>query len=111
MIETIFQDYLIEQLAGVPILLEEPENPPDRYVVLQKTGSAHENQIHTATFAVRSYGPSLYAAAALNCDVIQAALGMRPNNGVFCAELNSDYEYTNIQTKQYRYQAVLVIYY
>lgn len=110
MIETLFQTYLKSAL-GLPVLLEEPEDPPERYVVLQKTGSTFENQIHTATFAVRSYGPSLYEAAALNCDVIQAALGMRPDNGVFCAQLNSDYEYSNMQTKQYRYQAVLVIYY
>lgn len=110
MIETLFQTYLKSAL-NLPVLMEEPEDPPERYVVLQKTGSTFENQIHTATFAVRSYGPSLYEAAALNCDVIQAALGMRPDNGVFCAQLNSDYEYSNMQTKQYRYQAVLVIYY
>lgn len=110
MIESIFQAYLKNALQ-LPVWLEEPEDPPERYIVLQKTGSSFENQIHTATFAVRSYGPSLYEAAALNADVIQAALAMRPADGVFCAQLNSDYEYTNTETKQYRYQAVLVIYY
>lgn len=110
MIETLFQNYL-KRALDLPVLLEEPEDPEARYVVLQKTGSSFENQVHTATFAVRSYGPSLYEAAALNADVIQAALSMNPTDGVFCAQLNSDYEYTNIETKQYRYQAVLVIYY
>lgn len=110
MIEILFKNYLTAALE-LPVLLEEPEDPEERYIVLQKTGSSFENQIHTATFAVRSYGPSLYEAASLNADVIQAARAMRPEDGVFYVQLNSDYEYTNIETKQYRYQAVLVIYY
>jgi hypothetical protein len=110
MIETLFQTYL-KRALNLPVLMEEPETPPERYIVLQKTGSAMENQIKSATFAVMSYGASLADAAAINAEVIDKVLAMNPNDGVFCAQLNSDYEYSNMQTKQYRYQAVLVIYY
>jgi len=110
MIETILLNYL-KNAMDLPVLMEEPENPTERYVVLQKTGSSMENQIKSATFAVKSYGASLADAAAINAEVIDKALAMTPADGVFSAELNSDYEYTNTETKQYRYQAVLVFYY
>ena len=111
MIETTYRDYLLSVLDGIPVLMEEPEAPPHRYIVLQKTGSSRENQIRSATFAVRSYGSSLLEAAELNDRVVDITLAMTPADGVFSAELNSDYEYTDTETKQYRYQAVLVIYY
>ena len=110
MIETILLNY-IKNNMDLTVLMEEPETPPERYIVLQKTGSAMENQIKSATFAVMSYGASLADAAAINADVIDKVLAMNPNDGVFVAVLNSDYEYTNTATKQYRYQAVIQIYY
>ena len=109
MIETVML-YALEAL-GVPAYMEEPETPPASYLVLRKTGSARENQIREATFAVMSYGPTLEAAARLNARVVELALGLGPTDGVFAVELNSDYEYTNTATKQYRYQAVLEVYY
>lgn len=110
MIETTLLNYLDAALS-VPVVMEEPESPPESYVVLQKTGSSRTDRIRAATFAIRSYGPSLYEAARLNADVVELVLGMTPADGVFGAELISDYEYTDTTTKQYRYQAVLQIYY
>ena len=111
MIETkllgIFQNAL-----SVPVYMEEPENAPrGGYVVLRKTGSACENRIREATIAVLSYGDSLEKAAELNETVVLTALELGPADGVFSCKLNSDYEYTDLQTKQYRYQAVLEVYY
>ena len=110
MIETILLNYLDAALE-VPVVMEEPESPPEAYVVLQKTGSTLRDQLRSATFAIQSYGATLYDAASLNADVVQLVLAMNAADGVFGAELNSDYEYTNTTTKQYRYQAVLQIYY
>lgn len=111
MIEKTYLDYLDAVLDGIPVFMEEPEEPPTRYVVLQKTGGSRENQIRSATFAAKSYGTSLLEAAELNERVVEVTLAMRPANGVFAAILNSDYEYTDPDTKRHRYQAVLVIYY
>ena len=110
-IEKLYLNYLESVLEGIPVRMEEPEEPEASYVVLQKTGSSRENQLRTATFAVQSYGQTLYEAATLNDRVVEATLSMTTADGVFAAELNSDYEYTDTETKQYRYQAVLVIYY
>lgn len=105
MIEEILMDYLTGA-AEVPVFLEIPENMPERFVVLEKTGSGCENHIFSATFAVQSYGPSLYEAAALN-EVVKGALlyGNTPQ-AITRVELNSDYNYTDPDLKRYRYQAV-----
>ena len=110
MIETILLNYL-DAALDVPVVMEEPESPPEAYVVLQKTGSTLRDQLRSATFAIQSYGATLYDAASLNADVVQLVLAMNAADGVFGASLNSDYEYNNTDTKQYRYQAVLQIYY
>lgn len=109
MIETTIKTAL--EALSLPVFLEEPEEPPAAYIVLRKTGSALVNRIREATVAVQSYGASLYHAAALNERVVDLMLGLGPADGVFSVELNSDYEYTNTETKQYRYQAVLEVYY
>ena len=108
MIETIMLQ-AFQTLATA--YMEEPENPPATYLTLRKIAGGRVNHIRTATIAVLSYGPTLEDAAALNERVVQLADGLGPGDGVFRVELNSDYEYTNLETKQYRYQAVLEVYY
>ena len=108
MIELTVLNYLTEEL-DVPVYMETPEEIPESYVLIQKTGSGRDNRIDRATFALQSIAPSLYEAAVLN-ESVKAAMDTM-DEGIFGADLNSDYEYTNQQTKQYRYQAVYDIYY
>lgn len=110
MIETTVLDYLSSVLPE-PCSLEVPERPPVRFVVLEKTGSSRKNFINTATFAVQSYAPSLFEAAELN-ERVKAAMDeliLLPD--IFSAKLDSDYNFTDTTTKQYRYQAVYNITY
>ncbi len=111
MIELTVLNYLESKLGDIPCYLEEPETPTPTYCVIRKTGSDEENRIYEATIAILSYAPSLYEAIALNGRIVSAMQEMGPPNGVFCAKLNTDYEYTNLQTKQYRYQAIFEVYY
>lgn len=108
MIELTVLNYLSEEL-DVPVYMETPEEIPESYVLIQKTGSGRDNRVDRATFALQSIAPSLYEAAILN-ESVKAAMDTM-DEGIFGADLNSDYEYTNQQTKQYRYQAVYDIYY
>ena len=108
MIELTVLNYLTEEL-DVPVYMETPEDIPESYVLVQKTGSGRDNRVDRATFALQSIAPSLYEAAVLN-ESVKAAMDTM-DEGIFGADLNSDYEYTNQQTKQYRYQAVYDIYY
>lgn len=104
MIEKILYDFLTESLT-VPVYLEKRETS-GRFVVIEKTGSANMNRLDSATFAIQSYGDSMYEAAALNeqlKDVMQDALTL---DAIASVNLNSDYNFTDTTTKKYRYQAV-----
>lgn len=105
MIEKIYIDYLGQQLS-VPVYMERPVSPPDEYVIIQKTGSSKQNQICSATIAFQSYAKSLYAAALLNESVKAAVESSVELPEISRAKLNSDYNFTNTASKQYRYQAV-----
>jgi len=105
MIETLLRDYLGAALA-VPVFMEIPANPPESYVVLDKTGSGAEDHIFSATVAAQSYGRTLYEAATLNEEVKGLMLyGALPQE-ISSVKLNSDYNYTDPKSKRYRYQAV-----
>lgn len=105
MIEEILIRYLGETL-GIPVFATEPENPPESYLKIEKTGSGVRNWIRTATVAVQSYGPSMLAAAELNERVVQAMLQSSSQDEISRCELNSDYNFTDPKTRRFRYQAV-----
>lgn len=111
MIETILLQYLDAVLAP-PVYMEIPEQPPDSYVVLEKVGGDRGNRLERATIAAQSYAPSLYEAALLNTAVKAAFFAAGEELGEISAvDLNSDYNYTDPETKRYRYQALFEIYY
>lgn len=105
MIEITVLDYLSGKL-DVPVYMEEPEKPPQSYVVIEKTGSSKENYICSAMLALQSYGETLLQAAELNEQVKVAMDDIVELDLVSRAELNTDYNFTDTQTKRYRYQAV-----
>lgn len=111
MIEKIVLDYLSGVLP-VPVSMEIPEQPtPSRYVVVEKTGSSLINHVPTANIAVQSCAESLYDAAMLNEDVKAALLGIVVLPAVGGCKLDTDYNFTDPETKTYRYQAVFRITY
>ena len=108
MIEKTILDYLNQQMT-VPVYMERPASPPSKYILLEKTGSSKQNHIYGATLAVQSYAPSLYEAAVLNEDAKAKLENAVTLEGVCRVSLNSDYNFTDAATKQYRYQAVFDI--
>ena len=117
MIEKIIYDYLSYELSPIPVFMETPagtpEDPiPDEYVLIEKTGSSETNLIPSATFAFQSISnQSLFRAAEINEDVKGAMFSAVTVTEVSRARLNSDYNFTDTSTKQYRYQAVYDITY
>ena len=107
MIEEIILDYLNNALEQ-PVWMEIPKGEviPAEYVLLEKTGSDRENYINYAMIAIQSYADSMYAAASLNEAVKAAMDGIITLNEIGKAKLNSDYNFTDTETKKYRYQAV-----
>ena len=110
MIEKTVLAYLSETLA-VPVYMEIPADPPQTFVVLEKTGSSRTNRVTSATFAAQSYAPSMLQAAELNELVKTAFDGMIALPEIGGVSLNSDYNFTDSRTKKYRYQCVYVVTY
>ena len=100
-------DYLGEALS-VGVYMESPEELTN-YILLDQTGSSRNDHIITTTIAVQSYAPSLYEAMVLNESVKAAMDGFAQLANVTRVELDTDYNFTNTATKQYRWQAVYLI--
>ena len=105
MIEKVILDYLTVN-ASVPVRMMRPETPPEKYIMLEKTGSSVSNHITTSTFAVQSYAPTLFEAAELNEEVKDLMDDIIVLPEISNAKLAADYNFTNAATKQPRYQAV-----
>lgn len=109
MIEQTILEFLSERLP-VPCYMAVPEQAPDRFVVLEKTGSSEDDGLHHSVFAVQSYGPrgesGLYDAAQLNEQVRDVLLDIPVLPEVSRCEVNTDYNFPDTTRKRPRYQAV-----
>lgn len=104
MIEKVLLEYLEDNL-DVPVVYEAPAQITS-YVLIDKTGSSRRNTIVTSTFAIQSYGASLLEAAELSKTVEGVMDSFWREDGITRVELDTDYNFTNTATKQYRWQAV-----
>lgn len=119
MIEKTVLDWLTAALAAdagtsgdpVPVGMEVPDPVTPSYVVIEKTGSGEENRLSRATLAVQSVAPTLYEAALLNERVKTAMRELPTLTNVFRCACGSDYNFSNPETRERRYQAVFEIYY
>lgn len=112
LIEKVVRDFLGGKLE-CPVLLEDT-NKAKKRVLIEKTSGSGE-YTYESTLAIQSYGGSLYEASTLNSEVIALLLkdgdepGLLSINDIIDIELNSNYNYTDTSTKEYRYQAVFDI--
>lgn len=107
MIAKTLLDYLGDQLE-VGVYMEQPEELTN-YVLLDQTGSSKREHITTTIIAVQSYGASLYEAMQLNEEVKAAVEDFVELDEVTKVELETDYNFTDTTSKQYRWQAVFDI--
>jgi hypothetical protein len=92
------------------VYMEKPRNPAERsYVVIELTGQREEEHITQSTFAFQTYGESLLKAAELRDEVKAAVKTLIELDEVARVDLNSSYNFTDPQTKEYRYQTVFDI--
>lgn len=128
MIEKIVLDFLSARLP-VPVWMEEPPGPPnaigtafgepggnmpgppERFVLVEKTGGGVEEGLGRATLAVQSYGKTLWDALQLNHAVKKAMEQLDELDSVCRVELNNDYHFSDVSTKCHRYQAIFDILY
>lgn len=114
MIEATIISYLNNIEGMAPAYAERPENIPPKYILVEKTGTSTENKITTSTIAVQAISDtlqngSLLDAMQLNEAVKVAMADLVTLDSVSGVSLNSDYNFTDPTTKEYRYQAVFLI--
>lgn len=111
MIEKIIRDYLLARIS-VPVYVDVPAEPPESYVVVERTGGGETEHIRSAMVAVQSYGASRYDALTLHENVLLLLKNLKELDNVSASDLNAEYDYTDTSTNRYRYQAVFdIIYY
>ena len=103
MIEIIIKNFLDTHLS-VSSFLEKKGKMPLSYVLFEKTGSSKSNHLLSDCYA-----PSMYEAAKLNEKLKEVVEQLIELNEISNVSLNSDYNFTDTETKEYRYQAVFDI--
>ena len=115
MIEKIILDYLLSKglSVGANVFCEVPKKDiPSAYILIEKTGSSRANRLNQAMIAIQSISQtSLLEAMELNEEVKEVMDEIIELGEIFRCECNSDYNFTNTQTKEYRYQAVFDLFY
>lgn len=106
MIEQVTISYFNEATGLPKAYMMRPEKVPNKYILIEKTGSRVQNHITTSTLAFQSYAPTLLEAAQLNEQVKATVESMIELDDIVSVNLNSDYNFTNTADKQPRYQAV-----
>lgn len=109
MIETVLLDYLNNANLSAKVYMEQPKVKPEAFFILEKSGGGQTDHISESDFIVQSYGRTLYEAACMNEEIKAVMLRANTLNEVSAVELNSDYNYTNAESKSYRYQAIFVV--
>nr|DAL06337.1 MAG TPA: tail completion protein [Caudoviricetes sp.] len=110
MIEQVIIDYLNKKLS-VPTYMEYPAKKPPAFVVIEKVGGGEKNFLNKATITLQSNAPTLEQAALLNKEVKKQMNLIIELPRISKSKLNSDYNFTDSDTKKYRYQAVYDIVY
>lgn len=103
----------IEAATTVHAYMEVPEDAPTSFCVIERTGGGQRgHEMRDATIAVQSYGETLLEAATLNEAVLNVMqeLPFSEAKLVTC-QLNSNYNFTDTETRRYRYQAVFDLVY
>ena len=95
------------------VFCETQITPPDEYILVERTAGSEKDHLRSAMVTVQSISTeSLYRAAEINEAAVDALLTFgEESTEVFSCRLNSNYNYTNPTTKEYRYQAVFDIRY
>ena len=104
MIEEIIVKYLSDAL-DVFVGLEEKAGIQE-YVLIEKTGSSCSDFVKSATIAIKSHADTKYNAARLNESVKNAMDNIIILDEISSSKLNTDYEFTDMTKKKYRYQAI-----
>lgn len=108
-IEKTVREYLDEQLTE-PVCMERRGEGSGSYVMVEKVGGGKSDHINSVRIAVQSYAESMYKASELNERVKAAMENIGELASISGVRLETDYNFTDSNRAEYRYQAVFLLY-
>ena len=112
LIEETVISHLSEELETENVYAERPAEPPEEFWIIEKTSSGETNHIQAATVCVQSISQrSLLRAAEMSKEAEKAMKTLICEENVSRCRLNTAYNFTDTETREYRYQAVFDITY
>lgn len=109
-VEEFYVDFLSDAL-NVPVSGNIPDPMPERFVTIEKIGSRYENYLYHPVIAVQSWAGSRMDAARLNEEVKLAMVTSIRSARISRCNLDTDYNFPDLDLKRARYQAVFDITY
>lgn len=104
MIEEILIEYISRKLQ-IPVYFENPEEPPETYVVLEKNSDSRENLIDRARFFAFCYAPSKVEACCLSNELVNIMFDIVELKEVCKASLENEFDDSDTNRKEYRYRS------
>ena len=104
--------YLSEK-TGLPVSnTKEAGRTSEEYILVQRTNGSRVNKIDSRTYAIQSISSiSKLRAAEIDETVVEAMELYENEPYISKCGLNSDYDFTDANTKEFRYQSVYDIVY
>lgn len=111
MIEKIVISYLREKFPNEIVEAEVPRGMPDRFITVEKTGARQIGVgLFASTVVVQSWDRASRLRTAELSSTVCEAMRLLPDVADDVTRVRgADYDFTDITTKRYRYQAVFEI--
>jgi hypothetical protein len=110
-IEVALRNYLEEELEDVPVVMERPKNPPEKYVLLRLTDGGMINHVDAATFFVDVFAKDLYSAAVLRDRVKDLMFNAITLDGISHASMGGERANTDSANHTYVYELTYNFYF
>lgn len=110
MIEKVLIAYL-NNVMSVPVYAEKPDNPPEKYIVLQLIDGGIINKVNAATIGFNSYADTLMNASDLNEELQDALFNIIILDEISSATLGGTSRNIDTNTKAYCYESIFNFYY
>lgn len=96
----------LDEKTNYEVFSEIPEDAPEAFFIIDKTGSSFFNYVSTDTIIIQSYGRTKLEASEMNDYIKKIMLEYPVDNRISSVNLNSDYSFPDLAEKRPRFQAV-----
>lgn len=111
MIEVTLRNYLEVNLNGIKVVMEQPKNPPKKYVMMRLVDGGRINHVDAATLFVDVIADNLYDAAVLRDDVKDLLFNATTLDSITHASIGGERANTDSANHVYKYEMTYNFYY